>query len=99
LRIYLAGRPVLITSTTCIVEIENIWSLLEYNNEVVEKADHLSRRACDYVAYHDLVTSKTTDSTSGEDIDRLLAVRETLAGFRSAVEHSQPITRLRTLGL
>jgi hypothetical protein len=38
--------------------IENILSLLKYNNEVVEKADQLSRRAYDYVTYHDLVTSK-----------------------------------------
>jgi hypothetical protein len=78
--------------------IENILSLLKYNNEVVEKADQLSRRAYDYVTYHDLVTSKT-DWTSGEDVDRLRAVREALAGFRSAVEHSQPNSRVRTLGL
>jgi hypothetical protein len=34
--------------------IENILSLLKYNNEVVEKADQFSRRAYDYVTYHDL---------------------------------------------
>ena len=79
--------------------IENILSLLKYNNEVVEKADQLSRRAYDYVTYHDLVTSKTSDWTSGEDVDRLQAVREALAGFHSAVEHSQPNSRVRTLGL
>jgi hypothetical protein len=79
--------------------IENILSLLKYNNEVVEKADQLSCRAYDYVTYHDLVTSKTSDWTSGEDVDRLRAVREALAGFRSAVEHSQPNSRVRTLGL
>jgi hypothetical protein len=79
--------------------IENILSLLKYNNEVVEKADQLSRRAYDYVTYRDLVTSKTSDWTSGEDVDRLRAVREALAGFRSAVEHSQPNSRVRTLGL
>jgi len=76
-----------------------ILSLLKYNNEVVEKADQLSRRAYDYVTYHDLVTSKTSDWTSGEDVDRLRAVREALAGFGSAVEHSQPNSRVRTLGL
>ena len=79
--------------------IENILSLLKYNNEVVEKADQLSRRAYDYVTYHDLVTSKTSDWTSGEDVDRLRAVREALAGFCSAVEHSQPNSRVRALGL
>jgi hypothetical protein len=79
--------------------IENILSLLEYNNEVFEKADQLSRRACDYVTYHDLVASKTRDGTSGEGVDRLSAVREALASFRFAVEHSQPNSRVRTLGL
>ena len=79
--------------------IENILSLLKYNNEVVEKADQLSRRAYDYVTYHDLVTSKTSDWTSGEDVDRLRAVREALARFRFAVEQCQPNSRVRTLGL
>ena len=79
--------------------IENILSLLQHNNAVFEKADQLSCRAHDYITYHDLVTSKPADSTRGEDVDRLRAVREALAGFRSAVEHSQPNSRVRTLGL
>ena len=79
--------------------VENIMSLLEYNNDVVEKADQLSRRACDYITYHDLVTSKISGVTIGEDADRLRAVREALAGFRSAVEISQPNSRVRKLGL
>ena len=79
--------------------IENILSLLVYNNEVVAKADQLSRRACDYITYHDLVTSKIRYGAIGEDVDRLRAAREALAGFRFAVEHSQPNSRVRTLGL
>ena len=79
--------------------IENILSLLKYNNEVVEKADQLSRQARDYVIYHDLATSKIGDGTMGEDAGRLRIVREALAGFRSAVERSQPNSRVRTLGL
>ena len=79
--------------------IENILSLLEYNNEVVEKADQLSRRARDYVTYHDLATSEICDGTMGADVDRLRVVREALAGFSSAVERSQPNSRVRTLGL
>jgi hypothetical protein len=79
--------------------IENILSLLEYNNEVVEKADQLSRRACDYITYRDLATLKISDGTIGDDVDRLRIVREALAGFGSAVEHSQPNSRGRTLGL
>jgi len=78
--------------------IENILSLLEYNTEVVEKADQLSRRASDYITHHDLVTSKMSDGTK-EDLDRLRTVREALASFCSAVEHSQPNSRVRTLGL
>src|ERR1700704_776866 len=79
--------------------IENILSLLEYNKEVAEKADQLSRRACDYITYHDLSTSKIGDGAIGEEIDRLRIVREALAGFRSAVEVSQPNSRVRKLGL
>ena len=79
--------------------IENVLSLLKYNNEVVEKADQLSRRAYDYVTYHDLITSEKGDGANGEDVDRLRAVREALAGFRSAVEQCQPNSRVRTLGL
>jgi hypothetical protein len=79
--------------------IENILSLLEYNNEVFEKADQLSRRACDYVTYHDLIASKTSEGAGVEGVDRLRAVWEALAGFRFAVEHSQPNSRVRTLGL
>ncbi len=79
--------------------IENILSLLEYNNEVIEKADQLSRRAFDYITYHALVASKTSNGTSGDGVDRLRAVREALAGFRFAVDHSQPNSRVRSLGL
>jgi len=79
--------------------IENILCLLAYNTEVAEKADQLSRRASDYVTYHDLITSKVSDGTIGEDGDRLRAVRDALAGFSSAVERSAPNSRARTLGL
>src|SRR5712692_10129466 len=41
--------------------IENILSLLEYNNDVVEKADQLSRRASNYITRHDLISSKMSD--------------------------------------
>jgi hypothetical protein len=79
--------------------IENILSLLEYNNDVVDKADQLSRRASNYFTRHDLISSKTSDRDISEDADRLLAAHEALAGFRFAVEHSQPNSRVRTLGL
>ncbi len=75
--------------------IENILALLEYNNEVDEKADQLSRRARDYIVYRDLLTS----GSNADDVDRLRIVREALDGFRFAVEHSQPNSRVRTLGL
>ena len=79
--------------------IENILCLLAYNTEVAEKADQLSRRASDYVTYHALITSKVSDGAIGEDGDRLRAVHEALASFSSAVQHSAPNSRVRTLGL
>ena len=79
--------------------IENILSLLEYNNDVVEKADQLSRRASSYITRHDLISSKINDRDISEDADRLRATHEALAGFRFAVEQSQPNARVRTLGL
>jgi len=79
--------------------IENILSLLEYSNNVVYKADQLSRRASDYITRHDLISSKISDRDISEDADRLRATYEALAGFRFAVEHSQPNARVRTLGL
>jgi hypothetical protein len=79
--------------------IENILSLLEYSNDVVYKADQLSRRASNYITRHDLISSKISDRDISEDDDRLRATYEALAGFRFAVEHSQPNARVRTLGL
>ena len=78
--------------------IENILALLELNNEVVEKAERLSRRASDYITRHDLI-SKANDGTNGEDADRLRVTHEALTSFCSAVEQSQPNSRVRTLGL
>jgi hypothetical protein len=79
--------------------IENILSLLEYNDDVVDKADQLSRRASNYITRHGLISSKISDRDISEDADRLRATYEALAGFRFAVEHSQPNSRVRTLGL
>ena len=79
--------------------IENILSLLEYSNDVVDRADQLSRRASNYITRHDLISSKISDRDISEDADRLRATYEALAGFRFAVEHSQPNSRVRTLGL
>ena len=79
--------------------VENIMCLLEYNNEVVQRAEQLSRQACDYITYRDLVASKIGDETIVKDVDRLGAVREALAGFRFAVTQSKPNSRVRTLGL
>ena len=77
--------------------IANILALLKYNNDVVEKADQLSRRASNYITGHDLISSKIGDIT--DDASRLHAAHEALAGFRFAVEQSQPNSRVRTLGL
>jgi hypothetical protein len=79
--------------------IENILSLLECNDDVVEKADQLARRASNYIGRHDLISSKVADGGISEDTDRLHAAHEALASFRFAVEHSKPNSRVRTLGL
>ncbi len=79
--------------------IENILSLLERNNDVVEKADQLSSRASNYITRHDLVSSRMSDKDFSEDADRLRAAHEALVGFSFAVEQSQPNSRVRTLGL
>lgn len=79
--------------------IENILSLLERNDDVIEKADQLSRRASKYIACHDPISSRIDDRDIGEDADRLRAAYEALAGFRFAVEQSRPSSRVRTLGL
>jgi len=68
-------------------------------NDVVERADQLSRRASNYITRHDLISSKVRDGDISEDTDRLHAAHEALAGFRFAVEHSRPNSRVRTLGL
>jgi hypothetical protein len=77
--------------------IENILSLLEHNNDVVESAARLARRASSYITYHEPISSNMRDV--GEDADRLRAVQEALAGFGFAVERSRPNARVRTLGL
>ena len=79
--------------------IENILCLLEYNNDVVEKANQLSRRASSYITRHGLISSKISDADVSEDADRLRAAHEALAGFCFAVEHGRPNSRVGTLGL
>jgi hypothetical protein len=79
--------------------IENILCLLKYNDDVVEKADQLSRRASSYITRHDLVSLKNNDGGISEDADRLRAAHEALAGFCFAVEHGQLNSRVSTLGL
>jgi hypothetical protein len=79
--------------------IENILCLLEYNNDLVDKADQLSLRASNYITRHDMISSKISERDISEDADRLRATYEAIAGFRFAVEHSQPNSRVRTLGL
>ena len=79
--------------------VENIISLLQSDNGVVEKADRLTRRAGSYITYHDMVTSNVSGATIGEDADRQSAVREALDDFHLAVEHRQPNSRVRRLGV
>jgi hypothetical protein len=79
--------------------IENILSLLEHNDDVVEKADQLSRRASSYITRHDLISSKISVKDINDDADRLRDTYQALAVFRLAVEHCRPNSRVRALGL
>jgi hypothetical protein len=79
--------------------VENIMALLEYDDDVVEKAERLARRAGDYITYHDSLTSKISGVTVGGDADRLRAVHEAIDDFHSTVERSQPNSRVRKLGV
>jgi hypothetical protein len=79
--------------------IENILSLLEYDNDVIEKADQLLRQASDYISRHDLLSSTLSDGEVSADADRLRAAHDALTGFSFAVERSRPNSRVRTLGL
>ena len=64
--------------------IENILSLLERNNEVVETADQLSRRASNYITRHGLISSTVGDSDINDDADRLRAAHAALDGLGRA---------------
>ena len=79
--------------------IENILSLLERNEDVIEKADQLSRQASKYITGRASISSRIGDRDISEDADRLRAAYEALAGFCFAVERSLPNARVRTLGL
>ena len=57
--------------------IENILSLLERNNDVVETADQLSRRASNYITRHGLISSTAADTDISDDADRLRAAHGT----------------------
>jgi hypothetical protein len=77
--------------------IENILSLIEYDDGVVESADRLSRQASSYIKRHEQCSSETSDLS--EDADRLRAAQDALTGFCVAVERSRPNARVRKLGL
>jgi hypothetical protein len=61
--------------------VENVMCLLEYNSEVVKKADQFSRQACDYIKHHDFVASKNRDGTIVEDTDRWAPFARRLPAF------------------
>src|SRR4029077_16229808 len=79
--------------------IRNILALIEYNNEVVQKADQLSLRASSYITRHDLISSNVSGGDVSDDANRLRPAQEALPGFCLAVERSLPNSRVRTLGL
>jgi hypothetical protein len=74
--------------------IENILSLVEYDDGVVASAE---RRASIYITRHKECSSETT--ISAEDADRFRAAQDALSGFCVAIERSRPKARVRMLGL
>ena len=76
--------------------IENILSLLERNNDVIETADQLSRRASNYITRHGLISSTVGDSDINDDADRLRAAHAALRARLLA--STQPFSQRRSDG-
>jgi hypothetical protein len=79
--------------------IENIVSLLEPSEALVDTSAQLFRLARSYIASHDPTASNMSEADASEDAARLRAAQAALTHFRSAVEQSRPNARARTLGL
>jgi hypothetical protein len=79
--------------------IANIVDLIEYDDEIVDAADHLTRMAASYINRHDAVSVTATELEARADADRFRTALAALGYFRAALERARPNSRVRTLGL
>src|SRR5262249_42870348 len=79
--------------------IENILSLVEYDDLIADMAGRLIQTAADYINRHDIVPAARTREDEIADAKRFRAAQNALARFRLALERSRPNARVRTLRL
>jgi|ERR1700738_4320403 hypothetical protein len=79
--------------------IANIVDLIEYDDGIVDAADHLTRTAASYINRHDAVSIKVTESETNADADRFRTALAALVYFRTALERARPNSRVHILGL
>jgi hypothetical protein len=78
--------------------IANIVDLIEYDDEIADAADHLTRMAAGYINRHDAVSVAVAERETA-DADRFRTALAALAHFRAALERARPNSRVHTLGL
>jgi hypothetical protein len=79
--------------------IANIVDLIEYDDEIADAADHLTRMAAGYINRHGAVLVAVAERETHADADRFRTALAALAHFRAALERARPNTRVHTLGL
>ena len=78
--------------------IANIVDLIEYDDGIVDAADHLTRTAASYINRHDAVSIEAIEPETA-DADRFRTALTALVNFRAALERARPNSRVHTLGL
>ena len=79
--------------------IANIVDLIEYDDEIADAADHLTRMAAGYINRHDAVSVTVAEPEIHADADRFRTALAALGHFRAALERARPNSRVHTLGL
>ena len=79
--------------------IANIVDLIEYDDGIVDAADHLTRMAASYINRHDAVSIEMIEPETDADADRFRTALAALVLFRAALERARPNSRVHILGL
>jgi hypothetical protein len=79
--------------------IANIVDLIEYDDEIADAADHLTRMSASYINRHDAVSITVTELEAHADADRFRTALAALVHFRAALERARPNSRVHILGL